>query len=181
MPRDVSLSDSKCWNGGHEWVKPTPFIRSWWNLLCVFFSSFLVCIFLKFLKVNPPLSPKLVPPIFNQVSFVWSQRNLCLFYSSFPIGFFNFSKILKIHHCSLPLWNGSMEYYFPNLKHFPTVGLQWHSMFVIFGIFLGIFHHFYRKNVFFPPRRTGLPKFFIPSFKFNPATADIGRRPFYPT
>ena len=20
MPRDVSLSDSKCWNGGHEWV-----------------------------------------------------------------------------------------------------------------------------------------------------------------
>ena len=21
MPRDVSLSDSKCWNGGHEWVK----------------------------------------------------------------------------------------------------------------------------------------------------------------
>ena len=19
MPRDVSLSDSKCWNGGHEW------------------------------------------------------------------------------------------------------------------------------------------------------------------
>ena len=23
MPRDVSLSDSKCWNGGHEWVKMT--------------------------------------------------------------------------------------------------------------------------------------------------------------
>ena len=21
MPRDVGLSDSKCWNGGHEWVK----------------------------------------------------------------------------------------------------------------------------------------------------------------
>ena len=21
MPRDVSLSDSECWNGGHEWVK----------------------------------------------------------------------------------------------------------------------------------------------------------------
>ena len=21
MPRDVSLSDSICWNGGHEWVK----------------------------------------------------------------------------------------------------------------------------------------------------------------
>ena len=21
MPRDVSLSDRKCWNGGHEWVK----------------------------------------------------------------------------------------------------------------------------------------------------------------
>ena len=21
MPRDVCLSDSKCWNGGHEWVK----------------------------------------------------------------------------------------------------------------------------------------------------------------
>ena len=21
MPRDASLSDSKCWNGGHEWVK----------------------------------------------------------------------------------------------------------------------------------------------------------------
>ena len=21
MPRDVSLSDSKCWNGGDEWVK----------------------------------------------------------------------------------------------------------------------------------------------------------------
>ena len=21
MPRNVSLSDSKCWNGGHEWVK----------------------------------------------------------------------------------------------------------------------------------------------------------------
>ena len=21
MPRDVSHSDSKCWNGGHEWVK----------------------------------------------------------------------------------------------------------------------------------------------------------------
>ena len=21
MPRDVSLSDNKCWNGGHEWVK----------------------------------------------------------------------------------------------------------------------------------------------------------------
>ena len=21
MPRDVSLSDSKCWYGGHEWVK----------------------------------------------------------------------------------------------------------------------------------------------------------------
>ena len=21
MPRDVSLSESKCWNGGHEWVK----------------------------------------------------------------------------------------------------------------------------------------------------------------
>ena len=21
MPRDVSLSDSKCWNDGHEWVK----------------------------------------------------------------------------------------------------------------------------------------------------------------
>ena len=21
MPRDVSLSDSKCWNSGHEWVK----------------------------------------------------------------------------------------------------------------------------------------------------------------
>ena len=21
MPRDVSLSDSTCWNGGHEWVK----------------------------------------------------------------------------------------------------------------------------------------------------------------
>ena len=21
MPRDVSLSDSKCWNGGHEWVE----------------------------------------------------------------------------------------------------------------------------------------------------------------
>ena len=20
MPRDVSLSDSKCWNGGHEWI-----------------------------------------------------------------------------------------------------------------------------------------------------------------
>ena len=20
MPRDVSLSDRKCWNGGHEWV-----------------------------------------------------------------------------------------------------------------------------------------------------------------
>ena len=20
MPRDVSLSDSKCWNGGHAWV-----------------------------------------------------------------------------------------------------------------------------------------------------------------
>ena len=20
MPRDVSLSGSKCWNGGHEWV-----------------------------------------------------------------------------------------------------------------------------------------------------------------
>ena len=20
MPRDVSLSNSKCWNGGHEWV-----------------------------------------------------------------------------------------------------------------------------------------------------------------
>ena len=23
MPRDVSLSDSKCWNGGHEWDKST--------------------------------------------------------------------------------------------------------------------------------------------------------------
>ena len=23
MPRDVSLSDSKCWNSGHEWVKGT--------------------------------------------------------------------------------------------------------------------------------------------------------------
>ena len=22
MPRDVSLSDSKCWNGGYEWVNP---------------------------------------------------------------------------------------------------------------------------------------------------------------
>ena len=21
MPRNISLSDSKCWNGGHEWVK----------------------------------------------------------------------------------------------------------------------------------------------------------------
>ena len=21
MPRDISFSDSKCWNGGHEWVK----------------------------------------------------------------------------------------------------------------------------------------------------------------
>ena len=20
MPRDVSLSDSECWNGGHEWI-----------------------------------------------------------------------------------------------------------------------------------------------------------------
>ena len=23
MPRDVSLSDSKCWNGGHAWVNST--------------------------------------------------------------------------------------------------------------------------------------------------------------
>ena len=28
MPRDVSLSDSKCLNGGHEWIK-TGSIRSW--------------------------------------------------------------------------------------------------------------------------------------------------------
>ena len=25
MPRDVSLSDSKCWNGGHEWGELTSF------------------------------------------------------------------------------------------------------------------------------------------------------------
>ena len=25
MPRDVSLSDSKCWNGGHEWVNTKDF------------------------------------------------------------------------------------------------------------------------------------------------------------
>ena len=24
MPRDVSLSDSKCWNGGHAWVNTSP-------------------------------------------------------------------------------------------------------------------------------------------------------------
>ena len=24
MPRDISLSDSKCWNGGHEWVNKSP-------------------------------------------------------------------------------------------------------------------------------------------------------------
>jgi len=28
MPRDISLSDSKCWNGGHEWVKGF-FARIW--------------------------------------------------------------------------------------------------------------------------------------------------------
>ena len=27
MPRDVSLSDSKCWNGGNEWVKSLPEIH----------------------------------------------------------------------------------------------------------------------------------------------------------
>ena len=26
IPRDVSLSDSKCWNGGHEWVKRSPIL-----------------------------------------------------------------------------------------------------------------------------------------------------------
>ena len=36
MPRGVSLSNSKCWNGGHEWVKDYKYVLS-----CV--CSFLYC------------------------------------------------------------------------------------------------------------------------------------------
>ena len=40
MPRDVSLSDTKCWNGGHEWVNELRFLPTddrcgtrtfWWT------------------------------------------------------------------------------------------------------------------------------------------------------
>ena len=37
MPRDVSLSDSKCWNGGHEWliteIRPIK-ARHFWCVAC---------------------------------------------------------------------------------------------------------------------------------------------------
>ena len=36
MPRDVSLSESKCWNGGHEWVKQGAHSR--WPLHTVLIS-----------------------------------------------------------------------------------------------------------------------------------------------
>ena len=35
MPRDVSLSDSKCFNGGHEWVKKN------YCLKCNIYQSYL--------------------------------------------------------------------------------------------------------------------------------------------
>ena len=39
MPRDVSLSDSKCWNGGHEWVNPFSHTKlSQWAISANFLS-----------------------------------------------------------------------------------------------------------------------------------------------
>ena len=34
MPTDVSLSDSKCWNGGHEWVN-----QFWRHYMCYIFYN----------------------------------------------------------------------------------------------------------------------------------------------
>ena len=44
MPRDVSLSDSKCWNGWHEWVKSNQI----WNDLTNFRIYFSVFIYIFF-------------------------------------------------------------------------------------------------------------------------------------
>ena len=35
MPRDVSLSDSKCWNGGHEWVERVAIMTRRMTYVCV--------------------------------------------------------------------------------------------------------------------------------------------------
>ena len=62
MPRDVSLSDSKCWNGGHEWA----------NRWSVAFSIGLLA--------GEQLSDKVKQKIWNEVSvdyfFNLERRNL---------------------------------------------------------------------------------------------------------